>query len=217
MAYVDTPLAAQNLSDSQPLIRGNFSSADTTFGLNHYSFTNLTAQIGKHKFVSLPVLANYAAISPAPVAGDATVYSKTAGAASQIFAVTDAATDEYQMTRFIPASFALFATNTNYPQIPAKAYESGGWTFLPGGLIMQYGSVLPGQSTSQTGTTKFPISFTSAPFVVMPTAVSRAAGVGTQTRVISIKDTTVTNTQFQWTWDNGTSNYVGFNWIAIGV
>jgi len=214
MAYVDTPLAAQNLSDSQPLIRGNFSSADTTFGLNHYSFTNLTANIGKHKFVSFPVLANYAAIAPAPIVGDATVYSKTVTSISQLFFAADATGNEYQITRSIPASFSLFSTNTNYPL--AQLYEKGGWTFLPGGLIMQYGSVLPGQGTSQTGTTKFPISFTSAPFIVMPTAVSRSTGVGTQERIISIKDTSITSTQFQWTWDNGTSNYVGFNWIAIG-
>jgi len=215
MAYTDTPLANQDLNVSQPLIRQNFVETDDTFGINHYKFSNLTVNKGKHKFVSMPVLANYAAISPAPVAGDATIYSKTAGAASQIFAVADATADEYQMTRFIPASFALFSTNTNYPL--AQAFEKGGWTFLPGGLILQYGSVLPGQSTSQTGTTKFPISFTSAPFIVMPTAVSRSTGVSKQIRVVSVTDTTITASQFQWTWDNGTSNYVGFNWFAIGI
>ncbi len=215
MAYTDTPLANQDLDVSQPLIRDNFNSADTTFGINHYSFKNLTAQMGKHKFVSLPVLANYAAISPAPVAGDQTIYSKTVSAVSQLFCAADATGNEYQLTRIIPASFGVFSTNTVYPQVPAKAYESGGWTFLPGGLIMQYGSSLPGQSSSQTGTTKFPISFTSPAFMVMTTPVIRSTG-GSQERVIAVVDTTITATQFQWTWDNGTSSYVGFNWIAIG-
>ena len=83
---------------------------------------------------------------------------------------------------------------------------------------MQYGSVLPGQGTSQTGTTLFPTSFTSAPFIVMPTPVVRSTGQsGNQERVIAIRDTLTTASQFQWSWDNSTSSYVGFNWIAIGI
>ena len=83
---------------------------------------------------------------------------------------------------------------------------------------MQYGSVLPGQNTSQTGTTKFPKSFTAPPFIVMATPVVRSTGQsGNQERVIAIQDTLQTASQFQWSWDNGPSSYVGFNWIAVGL
>ena len=54
MDYVDTPLAAQKISVSQPLIRGNFQAANTKFGINHYDFTDKTSNAGKHKVIDFP-------------------------------------------------------------------------------------------------------------------------------------------------------------------
>ena len=214
MAYTDTPLANQDLDVSQPLIRDNFNTADTIFGKNHYSFKNLTALVGKHKFVSLPVLANYAAISPAPVAGDQTLYSKTVSAVSQLFCAADATGNEYQLTRIIPASFGVFSTKTVYPQAPAKAYESGGWTFLPGGMILQYGVSNPIPDTKQ-GITKFPIAFTNPAFCVSITGICSSGN--SSARPISLVDGTVTTTQFTWEFTaKPNSAMVGFTWIAIG-
>ncbi len=48
------------LSTSQGDIKDNFSSANTSFGVDHYAFSDLTANNGKHKFVTTPV--------PSPVA-----------------------------------------------------------------------------------------------------------------------------------------------------
>lgn len=155
--------------------------------------------------------------APTTLTNEAGFYSKVGAnpAESNLFFRGENNGFEYQLTKSIAARTAIFANNTAYPG--AGANTLGGWTFLPGGLILQYGSVLPGQSSPQTGTTNFPVPFSSIPFIVMPTGVSRNAGVGTQSRVITVKDGGTTTNLFQWTWDNGTSNYVGFNWIAIGI
>jgi len=54
MAYVDTPLPNDDLDVSQPQMRTNFSSANTTFGIDHYQFSDLTANLGYHKVTHWP-------------------------------------------------------------------------------------------------------------------------------------------------------------------
>lgn len=95
MVYVDTPLAAEKLSVSQPLIRGNFSSADTTMGIDHYPFTNLTTNNGKHKQITLPAI-NLPGVAPASGTGYACINVGVAGGSAN--------------TNF------LYFTNQSYPQ-----------------------------------------------------------------------------------------------------
>ena len=51
MAYVDTPLAAQRLKDSQPQIRQNFIEINNLISVDHYTFGNPNA--GYHMKVTL--------------------------------------------------------------------------------------------------------------------------------------------------------------------
>ena len=52
--YFDTPLADENQDVTQSQIRQNFQQANTSFGTDHYSFDNLTANNGFHKKVTTP-------------------------------------------------------------------------------------------------------------------------------------------------------------------
>lgn len=55
MAYLaNKPQATDLLSQSQIDIQGNFSTANTNYGINHYPFDDGTVNVGKHKHVSLP-------------------------------------------------------------------------------------------------------------------------------------------------------------------
>lgn len=131
------------LSDSQLDIQTNFSVANTSFGKNHFPFDDATVNNGKHKFVQMP---NSAALPAGLAALEGTLYTKLNSTVSELYYSPDASTDEYQLTRTISASFATFATNP-------------GWSFLPGGLLIQFGSV----SASSAGTAiTFPVTFTSA-------------------------------------------------------
>ncbi len=209
------PTGLINLDTDYKNLQNNFSQLDISFGINHFPFSENSIKNGKHTFINMINNVNIPSGVNVLVQDEGTLYTKTNATITDLYYTPDNTGNEYQITRTDTSNFATFSTNTVYPG--AQVYETGGWTFLPGGLILQYGTVKPGQNTSQTGTTLFPINFTSAPFVVLPTAISRSAGVGNQERVISIKDTSTTNNQFEWTWDNNTSNYVGFSWVAIGI
>lgn len=200
MAYVDTPLAAEDLDVSQPLIRGNFSQANTSFSLNHYSFSDLTAKNGKHKFVSIPVLANYAAISPAPVSGEGTLYSKTANGRSQLFYTQDNLANEIKLTTSLNPSIV----------------SNGGYTFLPGGLIMIWGSFNPNVSTTVT----FPnISFTGYVGNGFPTNCFQVQLSGAADNNSSFRNgiSTGTITQTGFVWEGSVSSHWNpIYYLAIG-
>jgi len=127
------PKPTDFLSDSQQQLLNNFAQLDVTMAVNHYNFSDNTIKNGKHKFVEL-----VAQSLPTTLSGEGSLYSNTAGQ-TQLFYTSDAGAQAYQMTRAIDASISLFATNTNYPQVPPVADQFGGWTFLPGGLLLQYG------------------------------------------------------------------------------
>lgn len=110
----------------------------------------------------------------------------------------------YQLTRAISASTASFSTNS---VALGSANGFGGWTFLPGNLLMQYGYFNPNTST----TVIFPIAFTSTPFSVQLTpSVSSNTTVRT-----GVSTGTLTNSQFVFQGSvNAALNPVYF--IAIG-
>ena len=136
------------LSDSQGDILQNFQALNTVYGTNHYPYDNATVgQIGKHKFVSMPVLA----AAPATIAGEGALYFKTSGAGSALFMVRDGnAGTEVQLTS---SSVGNVQTAAN------------GWTWLPGRLLLQWGSFNPNVST----VVNFPVPFTTVPYNVQLT------------------------------------------------
>jgi hypothetical protein len=206
------PTGIIELDEDYKNLQNNFQQLSTSFQVNHLPLENNTTSNGAHTFVEMR---NQAGLPAGLKTLEGTIYTKQANAVSELFYTPDQSTDQYQLTRTINASTANFSTYLTYPG--AAAFELGGWTFLPGGLLMQYGSVLPGEGTSSTGTTKFPVAFTATPYMVLPTPVSRNSGVQSgQERVISVRNGLLTTAQFQWNWENSTSSYVGFNWIAIG-
>lgn len=144
------------LSNSQGQIKTNFQQLDTVFGKNHYEFSNSSGPAGKHKFVEMPITT-----VPATLGGEGSLYTKTSGQ-SQLYYTSDAGGLEYQMTRAIDANIATFGTATN------------GWTFLPGGLIMKYGTFLLVPSSFTTFTPPGP-AFTNAPTAIVLTVNSSSS------------------------------------------
>lgn len=217
MTYTpDIPLSGESLGSTRDRTRGNFQEIAAVEAINHVAF-NTTGK-GKHKFLQMPEVTASGAGVPATLTNEGGVYVDVAinPAEANLFFRGENNGFNYQMTAADQTNSGVFGNNTTYTG--AQAFEKGGWTFLPGGLIMQYGSVLPGQNTSSSGTTKFPKPFTAPPFLVMATPVTRSSGVSSnQERVISIRNTLSTTTQFQWNWETDTASYVGFNWIAIGL
>ena len=114
------PQPADKLSVSQGQLLSNNQGLNTVFGINHFTFST-AVNAGKHTFVEMPVLA----VVPAGLAAnEVTLYTKTTAAASEIFMTRDASGVEIQMTG---------------PGTPIAS--ANGYSFLPGGLLIQWGSV----------------------------------------------------------------------------
>jgi hypothetical protein len=214
MTFTLVPNSGQSLGQTRDAIRTNFSVLQTTIDQNHVDL-NL-ANKGKHYVIQMPVTASIP-VAPLPpgglVANEANIYAKTSSAASQIFFSPDASGNEYQITRAITASFALFAANAAYGAPPAGTLISGGWTFLPGGLLFQYGKFtgLGASNTPANGTIPFPVAFTGVPFLIEMTVVKDGGnGIANVSR-----STPPTNTGFTYALDG--SNYAGVYWTAIGI
>lgn len=190
----DIPATANNPSVDQPDMKDNTNHIDDIIAVDHYSFNNNNS--GWHKQSTMPVLAAI----PTKVAGQGVVYTKTANGASNLFYAGDANTDEYQLTRTDTANFATFSTN-------AGAGLSG-WTYLPGGVLMQWGGI----SASTDTAIAFPVPFSSNVFSIQVTP-----RVNSNSRIfLWVK--TVSLTQFTPAVrdSSGSGDTFLFTWLAIG-
>jgi hypothetical protein len=213
------PTTGQSLNVTRVPINNNFQAIQQTFDVNHVDF-NSTGN-GKHKFAEL---INQSGVPGMLAANEATLYSRKPGTYSDIYFTTDTSGTEYQLTRALDTEIALFGVLTNnYPAADGSGNVgtdfNAAWTFLPGGLFLQYGSLIA-NSTGQipgNGTILFPLTFSNEDSVIITISpVSKSAGTS-QSISISLRNTQITPTQFKWS-QNGsaTSAYIGFTWTAIG-
>jgi hypothetical protein len=175
------------LSDSQGDILQNFGAANTSFAINHYEFDDATAKNGKHKFVSFPPQG----ASPVTVVGELALFSKTLASGVALFLTRDNNT--------------VFDVQLTTSSIVAPASIINGYTFLPGGLLMQWGT---SAVISGTSTINFNVPFSAPAFNVQITGISAA----TSQDVIYLVSTTSNN----FTYRNTSSTLVQVNWCSIG-
>lgn len=142
------------LSQSQAQIQTNFSQANTIFDINHVTFDNASvASRGKHRKVDFLRVA-----APGSTAAEAVVYQKLASGSSNLFMQRDGVATEIQLTGASPVALAT------------------GSTFLPGGIIINWGSVV-GAVAGNTATfaTPFPTNVFSITLGIMDSTVTRTA------------------------------------------
>ena len=201
------PNATDYLSDSQQNIKDNFSSANTIFGNNHYAF-NAASNNGKHKEIEMVNQAD-----PTGLDLEGIIYTKKDAQAtpqSQMYYVSDGnSSDIYQLTNAIHDNYSTFSTNGEYQVGPPSLY--GGWTFLPGGLILQYGYNSVEASTS-TFTYNFPFAFPNTVFNIQMTPFRAASSPGSTVQQWLVSGWSLS--QFQ-IYNNGSHSF-SFNWMAIG-
>ena len=198
----DVPISGDSLGGTRDRIRTNFQVISTALAINHEAFGSALGQ-GKHKFLQMPEQAS----APTTAANEAGFYSKvgTNPAESNLFFRGESDGFEYQMTRAIAASTARFATNTGY-----AANHTGGWTFLPGGLLLQYGArSTPGTS----GTITFPVAFTTG-YYSITIGISRNNSASTQNVYV---DNSVATSLTSFAYDSTSSGNDPIYWMAVGV
>ncbi len=132
MAYLLIPQATDELSVSQGQILTNFTDANTIFGVNH---TDFLSNGGKHKFLQMP---NQVTNTVTTLATEAGLYSAQG--------LTSAVTELF----FVRQGFTAGAPGANPSNIAFTetvttgtigATTLSGWTRLPSGLLLQWGSV----------------------------------------------------------------------------
>lgn len=178
MPYQAVPNSGQSLGQTRDQIRNNIAALKTSLAVNHVDLD--LANTGKHKYVVMPITTP----TLPGAASEGVIYTKAGPNGTDIYYSADNGNKEYQITRVKDSSFTKFGTSSALP----SANGNGGWTFLPGGLLLQYGSFNPNTST----TVQFPISFTSTPFSVTLTG----SADNNSTFRAGVSTGTLTNTQF---------------------
>ena len=203
MTYTtNIPVSGDTLGGTRDRIRTNFQEIANVMAENHVAFND--ADEGKHKFLQMPVQA----AAPATGASEAAFYVKDdGGGVAQFFVKGEQTGSEYQITSIASgadAQIAEFGTFTNY-----SGSFNGGWSFLPGGLLLQYGTVT---TTGAITAVTFPKPFAAAttPYSIMLTASGTANNDDVQTVNTG---TPPTNTTFR---INRTGSNRTLYWQAIG-
>jgi hypothetical protein len=194
---VDVPISGDTLGSTRDRIRANFQETAAVMAINHVAFNQLGK--GKHIYLQMPEVAASGAGVPVTLANEIGFYSKngTNPVEPNLWFRGQTNGYEYQLTNANQANNATFGTFTNYP--PVVVNQNGGWTFLPGGLLLQYGIMV---STGSSTTVTFPVAFSTLDTVVTVTRNSTtgsAGGVGNvQLATFVFLRGGATNTTFYW-------------------
>jgi hypothetical protein len=145
--YTDSvPNSTDTISGTQPTILDNFTSLDQQFAVNHVALTSASNN-GKHNFCSFPVQA----ADPATTTTECAFYSKALPSTKPaLFMRQNNSGSVFQMSGKTP-------TYTAGPPVQ-------GSTFLPGGLLLQYGWIQVASGATKTIT--FPYTFSAVPYSV---------------------------------------------------
>jgi hypothetical protein len=203
------PQPADLLSNSQGQLLANNGFLDTTFGRNHFPFTDGTANNGHHTFIEL---VNQAAI-PTPVpgltVGEGTLYCKSVSSRAQLFYTNDNSGNEYQLTNVSNSAYALFAQF-----MAINTDNTGGWTFLAGGtlggMILNYGELALHAGTNAP-VVQFARAYSNSVFSVVITPSTASA---TSSQVFTWINPTKTQMQIAY---NGFTNLDTITYMAIGI
>ena len=206
MAYTSSiPNSGESLGSTRARINANFVEIDTYTKINHVGFNEGDA--GKHIYLQLPEGTVSGKGVPATAANEGGLYTEvgTNPAEANLFFRGESNGKEYQLTRSDQTNNATFGNYTEYSVGPPSL--NGGWTFLPGGLILQYGLVPNGQTSA---TVTFPIAF---PTSVITVVFGLIRNNNTAHSVAIQSATLPTVTGFSY-YSSSTNN--AFYWHAIG-
>lgn len=187
MTYtVGVPFDGQSLSNSKPQVRSNFTVLNTAFSQNHVALGAVDQ--GKHKFLQMPEQGS----APVTAVDEGALYTKVASNITNLFWRQENNGTEIQLTGIAPIALV------------------NGYSTLPGGLIIQWGTILA------TGTNTTVLFVTSN--IDYPNNCFHVFAQTQTTNLTEGVDYTVTNlstTSFRISKTPSSSNTT-FSWLAIG-
>jgi len=193
MTYTaNVPVTGNSLGGTRDIIRSNFQQIATVEAINHVAFNELGQ--GKHKFLQMPEVTASGAGVPTTSADEAGFYAEVGNGVSQLFMRRESNGVVLQLT-------ASDVSNTT-------AQASSGYSCLPGGLLIEYGS-FGSESSSATRTVTFPKPFSVTPYsiTITPTKAGTVATVDAYVQLPTASGFTIRHGDGH-SWD--------YFWIAIG-
>ncbi len=211
----DTPDGPNNPSNDWFKMQINTNNTDDLINEDHVSFGEANGGFHRRvRFIETTI--------PAIGADQSALYGKASGN-SQIWGTTEGGGKEYQLTRFQDADIARFGKYINYSS-PGNYTINGGWSFLPGGLLYQYGLVTH-STTIPTGSNEGPftyaVAFTTSNVILNVTPLFYSGVIGQpESQALCPVEGTVSSTGFQIkaiTTAASPSAFKGFYFTAVGV
>lgn len=215
------PASGHTPANDQPLMEANYTYLKQSYGKDH-NFTNtsntsLSNPDGYHTVLHFTNQSG----DPSSISSTGQFYAKTITQGSntdqQLFFEGGTGFIS-QLTTSNAGSQSLFGTNTNYQAAmagsPATASVTGGWSFLPGGLILNYGFA----TTLKPGSSNGVLVTYACPFPNATIAVTGAFNTSTQFAFLpfwSIGGTNQLNTFLLFTSNTTHTNDI-FYFTAIG-
>lgn len=207
------PTGTVNLDEDYKALKANFTALDTIFNVDHVTFSNTTAQKGYHKDIHFNPISttvtnapnNYVTATQYPQGVPATVVGIGQLFSSSVNDGVNVDTGLYWLT----GSGRQVALTRNFTPVVA----ANGYTFLPGGLIMQWGRIsspIPSGGPVAGNQVTFPIPFPNSVFSITLGPVR----ANTTNEVLTINSVGITNAKFNVL--TGSSNYSSVYWQAIG-
>lgn len=194
------PPDGSSLGSTKAVIRDNLDGQFQVFSVDHYNQNG--SNPGFHQQSTYPI----SAFAPTTVSGQIAQYSKAISGKSVLFNIRDG--DPTTETQVTTGAFS------------APVASQNGYTYLPGGLILQWGlRVVTLTSPNSTGNVIFPFVSMNSIFNILFSPVCVDSGTGS-TSVISLVSFTMSAGKINgFNWNAATSSngkYANFYWSVIG-
>lgn len=193
MALNIIPTAGQTLNETRDPIRNNFTYIDNGVSQDHIALN--TTGAGKHNQVTLPVQTG----APTFAAGENGIYNRTL-TANEVYLHKQ----YYGGTHEIPMTNSTISTT-------ARSTGELAYTYLPSGIILQWGT----WNTATSYTVTLPIAFPNALLNVQLTPYFSGTGV-TNALILWVPGGTSTTQFTVGSTVNGTQTPAIFSFLAIG-
>lgn len=196
MAYQPTiPTGLIDLDQDYLNIQGNFQQLDTTFGIDHFAFSNATTSNGIHKQVSLPLSSS----PPILPAADLVLYARNENG--------------------IPALWIKNST-LDLPVSGPTSAGNNGYVSMFGGIIMQWGIVPIPTGSAIGGLVTFlltgnNIDFPNAIFHINLQLIGKTPPTASSNNSLFVEPG-YDKTHFNWIYRGGSDDFTKLFWIAIG-
>lgn len=209
------PTGTVNLDQDYLNIQGNFQQLDTSFGENHVPFSvdSVDNPAGYHTEINFVPFSTTATNPPNNYPLSPTAIPTVTTGFGQLFSseINDGFNSDTALF-FLTGGNRLQQLTSNI--VPSLAIN--GYTFLPGGILLQWGrkTVATGTGTVTFATNN--IAFPNNCWNVIAVPFYTGAATTSASQAVYIKQDTLSNTKFDYDLIASSSSIKGFFWVAIG-